>query len=89
MRGMVGSSLHAALAEIYAVSQGTRCRQPLFSVSFNPPEYADVTHEQFAKGFEKLENKLGLEDQPRAVVFHEKEGRRHVMLCGRVFVLMR
>ena len=77
VRGMVGSSLHAALAEIDAVSQGTRCQQPLFSVSFNPPEYADVTHEQFEKAFEKLENKLGLEGQPRAVVFHEKEGRRH------------
>lgn len=76
-RGMVGNSLHAALAEIDAVSQGTRCRQPMFSVSFNPPEYADVTHEQFEQAFEKLEAKLGLENQPRAVVFHEKEGRRH------------
>jgi hypothetical protein len=26
---------------------------------------------------EQIEQKLGLEDQPRAVVFHEKEGRRH------------
>ena len=61
-RGMIGNSLHAALAEIDAVSQGTRCRQPMFSVSFNPPEYADVTHEQFEQAFEKLEAKLGLVD---------------------------
>ena len=24
-----------------------------------------------------IEQKLGLEDQPRAIVFHEKDGRRH------------
>ena len=70
-RGMVGNSLHAALAEIDAVSQGTRCRQPMFSVSFNPPEYADVTHEQFEQAFDKLESKLGLEDQPRQALRHE------------------
>lgn len=26
---------------------------------------------------ETIERKLGLEGQPRAIVFHEKEGRRH------------
>lgn len=31
----------------------------------------------------KLSNrKLGLDGQPRAIVFHEKEGRRHAS-CGR------
>ncbi len=77
VRGLVGQSLHAALLEIDGVSQGTRCQQPLFSVSFNPPEGEDVSYDQFASAFDRLEKKLGLTDQPRAVVFHEKEGRRH------------
>ena len=77
MRGLAGSSLHAGLAEIDAVSRGTRCQKPFFSVSFNPPMGQQVTHAQFDEAFAKLERKLGLVDQPRAVIYHEKEGRRH------------
>jgi len=77
VRGLAGQSLHAALLEIDGVSQGTRCQQPMMSVSLNPPEGEDVTFDQFEAAFDSLEKKLGLTDQPRAVVFHEKEGRRH------------
>ena len=31
----------------------------------------------FEKAIEKVEERLGLQGQPRVVVFHEKEGRRH------------
>ena len=77
IRGLAGQSLHSALLEIDAVSKGTQCQQPLFSVSFNPPQDAEVKQGQFDAAFAKLEEKLGLTDQPRVVVFHEKEGRRH------------
>jgi len=77
VRGLVGSSLHAALLEIDAVSQGTQSKKPFFSTSFNPPQGEDVSYDQFVDAFDRLEQKLGLTDQPRAVVFHEKEGRRH------------
>lgn len=77
VRGLVGQSLQAAFLEIDASSHATRCEKPLFSVSFNPPIGVDVTHDQFEKAFDQLENKLGLDNQPRVVVFHEKEGRRH------------
>ncbi|MBL4583618.1 MAG: hypothetical protein JKX83_03275 [Pseudomonadales bacterium] len=77
VRGLVGSSLHAALLEIDGVSQGTRSKKPFFSTSFNPPKGEDVSYDQFVAAFDKLEQKLGLTDQPRAIVFHEKEGRRH------------
>lgn len=77
IRGLAGQSLHAALLEIDAVSKGTQCQQPLFSVSFNPPQDAEVKQFQYDAAFAKLEEKLGLTDQPRVVVFHEKEGRRH------------
>ncbi len=77
VRGLVGQSLHAAFLEIDASSHATRCEKPLFSVSFNPPIGAEVTHNQFENAFDQLEQKLGLVDQPRIVVFHEKEARRH------------
>jgi len=49
----------------------------LFSMSLNPPEGAYVETEVFEKTADAIERKLGLENQPRAIVFHEKDGRRH------------
>ncbi|MCD1625260.1 MAG: hypothetical protein ACU0B7_07855 [Paracoccaceae bacterium] len=52
-------------------------------MSFNPPEGANASIEDFEKAIEQVEAKLGLEGQPRAIVFHEKDGRRHLMPSGR------
>ena len=77
IRGFVSDDLAEALQEAYAISRGTRCRQFLFSVSLNPPEYADVPIEDFEAVIEDIERKLHLVGQPRIIVFHEKKGRRH------------
>jgi hypothetical protein len=77
IRGFVSQDLPGALREAYAISRGTRCKQFLFSVSLNPPEYADVPIEAFEAAIEQIELKMGLEGQPRIIVFHEKNGRRH------------
>lgn len=77
LRGFSADTLKGAFKEIEAISKGTRCRQYLFSLSLSPPETECVPVEQFEKAIKKIEKKLGLEDQPRAIVFHEKEGRRH------------
>lgn len=77
IRGVMAQSVHGAFLEIDAVSQGTRCQKPLFSVSFNPPENENVSIDQFEQAFDRLEKKLGLDGQARVVVFHEKEARRH------------
>ena len=75
--GFIADDLHGALQEIYAISKGTRCQQFMFSVSLNPPQSESVPVEYFEKAIKDIELSLGLEGQPRAVVFHEKEGRRH------------
>ena len=77
VRGFIAEDLIGALHEAYAVSRGTRCRKFLFSLSLSPPESEDVPIEAFEEAIRRIEEKLGLEGQPRAVVFHEKEGRRH------------
>jgi len=77
IRGFVADDLAGALMEAYAISKGSRCKQFLFSLSLNPPEYADVPVEDFEAAIEEIERKLGLLNQPRVVVFHEKKGRRH------------
>ena len=63
--------------EAYAISKGTKCRQHLFSISLNPPPDETVPTETFEEALDRIERKLGLVGQPRTVVFHEKEARRH------------
>ncbi|WP_420410575.1 relaxase/mobilization nuclease domain-containing protein [Hoeflea sp.] len=77
LRGFVASDLHGAFKEAHAISRGTRCKQFLFSLSLSPPETAKVPIEAFEKAIAIIEAKVGLSGQPRAIVFHEKEGRRH------------
>lgn len=77
LRGFISDNLVSALNEIYAVSRGTKARQFLYSLSLNPPPSENVPTPAFEDAIERVEKKLGLEGQPRAIVFHEKEGRRH------------
>ena len=77
IRGFASDNLHMAFKEAEAISRGTRCRQYLFSLSLNPPEKETVPIADFESAIAKIEKKLGLQGQPRAIVFHEKEGRRH------------
>jgi hypothetical protein len=43
----------------------------------SPPESERVPVRAFEAALDKIEAKLGLAGQPRVVIFHEKEGRRH------------
>ncbi len=77
VRGFMSDDLPGALREAEAIAKGTRCRQFLFSVSLNPPQHEDVPVEAFERALESIEEHNGLTGQPRVVVFHEREGRRH------------
>jgi len=75
--GFMASDVLGALNEAYAMSKGTKCKQFMYSLSMNPPQNEQVPASVFENTLERIEKKLGLEGQPRVVVFHEKEGRRH------------
>jgi hypothetical protein len=77
VRGFASEDLLSALREAEAMSKGTRCKQYLFSLSLNPPPGESVDTQTFEAAIDRAEEKLGLVGQPRAIVFHEKEGRRH------------
>lgn len=77
VRGFMAEDVMGAMKEAEALAKGTRCKQHLFSVSLNPPENQDVPAEVFEGAIASIEEKVGLTDQPRMVIFHEKEGRRH------------
>ena len=77
LRGFASDDLVGALNEAYAVSRGTKCQKFLYSLSLNPPQTEREGEEAFEAALTQAEDRLGLTGQPRAIVFHEKEGRRH------------
>jgi len=77
IRGFMSSDVLGALNEAYAISKGTQCKQFMYSLSLNPPKNENVPVHVFEETLERIEKKLKLVEQPRVIVFHEKEGRRH------------
>jgi hypothetical protein len=77
LRGFVSDDLSSAFDEAEALAKGTKCKNHLFSMSLNPPQDKQVDRHVFEAAIDKIERKLDLTDHQRAIVFHEKEGRRH------------
>lgn len=77
VRGFVSSDLRGAFMEVEAAAKATKCKQHFFSVSLSPPETENVRPEVFELAARRIEDEMGLEGQPMALVFHEKQGRRH------------
>jgi hypothetical protein len=78
MRGAVAQDLHGAFAEWRAQAKVTNCRKYLYSLSVNPDHrQGPFAREKYFDFIARTEAKLGLADQPRAVVFHVKGGREH------------
>jgi len=78
IRGSVARDLHGAFAEWEAISTATKCRKYLYSLSINPdPQQRKLSRAEIREFIGRIENTLGLKDQPRAVVCHVKGGREH------------
>lgn len=77
VRGFIADDVMGAFKEAQAMASGTQCKKFLFSVSLNPPQSESVRVEQFERAADAIEERLGLQGQPRVIIFHEKEGRRH------------
>lgn len=75
--GFMSETVAGAMREAYALSRWTKCQQYLFSVSLNPPPGESARIEVFENALRAIEERTGLTGQPRIVVSHEKEGRRH------------
>jgi len=75
VRGAVAQDLLGAFAEFEAAAAGTRCKEALYSLSVNPPVRIDRA--AYFEALDRIEQRLGLTGQPRAVVFHVKDGREH------------
>ena len=83
VRGTIAHDLEGALHEMEALSSGTRCKNPLYHASINVPIHERLGMEHWQQAVDRLEEKLGLAGQPRAVVMHEKFGREHIHVVWR------
>lgn len=77
LRGFLSEHLHGALSEAHAISKATYCTKFMFSLSLNPPQDHVASEQEFLDAADSAEEVLGLSGQPRAIIVHEKEGRRH------------
>ncbi|WP_276200624.1 relaxase/mobilization nuclease domain-containing protein [Chelatococcus sp. XZ-Ab1] len=79
VRGAVARDLHGAFAEWEAIAHNlTRCRNYLYSLSVNPDlGQGQLSRAQYLDYANRVEQALGMAGQPRALVFHIKEGREH------------
>ena len=77
LRGSMSRDLRGAMNEAFAVSLGTKCKQFLFSLSVNPPKEGNATLEDLVDAIDRVEERMGLGNNQRMIVVHEKNGRRH------------
>jgi hypothetical protein len=75
--GFISQDVQGAFAEIATIAKGVKSNKPLFSVSLSPPQDKNVGTEVFEDAICRIEGATGLTGQPRIVVFHTKDGRRH------------
>lgn len=75
LRGSIADDLHGAFAEWEAQATSlTKCKNYLYSLSINPdPKQGELTREQYMDYLDRVEVRLGLSKQGRAVVFHIKK----------------
>lgn len=72
-----GSTLEA-FRDWQALAAGTKGSKGLYHANIDPDARYTMTPEQWTRAVDVLEEELGLQGQPRAVVLHEKEGREHI-----------
>lgn len=77
IRGFLSEDLKGVFQEIDVIGAGTRAKKPAYHAKIALPEGERLDDEQLQKTVDKLEKALGFEEQPRAVVEHEKDGRQH------------
>ncbi|MDB2437141.1 hypothetical protein N9W89_00365 [Hellea sp.] len=75
VRGASSPSLYGAFLEWETIADQSKTRKCFYSLSINPdPLQRDLTEAEWLRSIEHIEAKMGLTNQPRAVVFHEKIG---------------
>jgi Ti-type conjugative transfer relaxase TraA len=80
VRGFASEDISEALSSVDVMAKATRGEKPVFHTSVRLPGGEQLTPEQWEYVADRIEAKLGLSVQPRAIAFHieEETGDRHM-----------
>jgi hypothetical protein len=78
--GFAAGDVREAFRSVHVMAEATRCEQPFFHVQVRNPDGEELTRDQWRRVADRIETKLGLTDQPRAIAFHvnEQTGHEHM-----------
>ena len=80
LRGFASDNIFDAFALGQLLAHGTKCENPFFHVQVRTPKGEELTRAQWDKVAVRIERRLGFDGQPRAMVFHQKQGHQHMHL---------
>jgi AAA domain/Relaxase/Mobilisation nuclease domain len=80
VRGFASEDIFEALSSVDVMAKATRGEKPVFHTSVRLPDGEQLTPEQWEYAADRVETKLGLSGQPRAIAFHidTETGDRHM-----------
>lgn len=78
IRGTVADTVLDSLREMMAVAAGTACTKALYHASLSTRAHEHLSVDQWIYAAAKLEQRLGLDEQPRVIVQHLKKNREHL-----------
>lgn len=78
LKNTATQDLSEALNDMEATLKMTKGKKGLYHAQINPAIGEAMTPKQWKYAVDEMEKRLGLDDQPRAVVYHEKKGRPHM-----------
>jgi Ti-type conjugative transfer relaxase TraA len=77
LRGFASDDIREAFRSVHVMAEGTRAEQPFFHVQVRMPDDEELAREQWEHIADRIESKLRLTDQPRAIAFHRDEDSGH------------
>lgn len=77
LRGFASADIRDAFRSIHVINEPTHCEQPFFHVQVRNPENEHLNRVQWERVADRVESKLGLTDQPRAIAFHRDAATGH------------
>ncbi len=83
--GCASENLYDALREIHDIGKGAKSERTLYHANIDWRVDEEMTDEQKNIAVRRLAEKLRMQDQPRVVVEHVKDGREHLhVVFGRI-----
>lgn len=77
LRGFAAADIKDGFRDVQIMAEGTKCEQPFFHVQVRNPTGEEMTRDQWRRVADRIESKLGLSGQPRAIAFHIEDANGH------------